>query len=64
MDSVPTPRAVSRFAWLQTWPGFLTTGFAAIILFIALGYVEENWRGERIWQLLVVSSAAPKGSAG
>lgn len=45
MDSTPN----SRFAWLQTWPGFLTAGFAALILFFALGYVEENWRGERVW---------------
>jgi hypothetical protein len=45
MDSAPH----SRFAWLQTWPGILTVGFFALILLTALAYVEENWRGERVW---------------
>ena len=45
MDSAPN----SRFAWLQTWPGILTVGFFTLILLTALAYVEENWRGERVW---------------
>src|SRR5579872_4762843 len=25
-------------------------GFAALVTFVALGYVEENWRGKRAWE--------------
>jgi hypothetical protein len=46
MDSAPN----SRFGWLQTWPGILTVGFFALILLTALAYVEENWRGDRVWE--------------
>ena len=46
MDTVRPP---SRFAWLQTWPGLLSVGFFAFIICVALAYVEENWRGDRVW---------------
>jgi hypothetical protein len=47
-DEVGRTRAGFR-AWAQTWPGLLTLGFFALLLLLILGYVEENWRGDRVW---------------
>jgi len=49
MDSSPAPGGHSRFSWFKTLPGIVTTGFAALALLITVGYLEENWRGDRIW---------------